>query len=803
MIHNNYLLLLKNYIRFELLCAGNFKVIHRRDECTPGNIAHMGMVILQNKCIDVLPTEMDCKTLKFSTKKMQFSKLNIFKKISVLFVYINKTPGILETHEIGTTLKKEKATVIIGDFNLNTDEEEGKKKVQDLCKILEMQQVNKESTRNKSTLDLIFRIDMKELDFMPFVFQNMYSDHSAVGFRYCEDGVISKEYAEFQIRKQNIDFLQKTTIDEMAKQDSDRMAKHEKTTPKAKRNPHKKINAPNSSYAEGESDVEIMSCPIDVVRISNLRKLLAGEWVDSNVINCYFYLISEEFSQVFTTSTWFNEQLKSTAFQTVEREFKSKNLFEYQLWMVPINCKNRHWFLLIIDTSSLIENKVEMKIYDSLGESQTWKKVLEERNIKMYIHWKFQQTYQLEESGLEIEIYDMHHQIPQQFNGIDCGIFTMMYAKYLAAGHEITFNHQDMGMFRRKIYDEISRKKLEHIIWDNEEEFEVPENFSDYEKDNMEEIKMPGKFTEKAGNEEAGSQTHENIYSNKNLNIYRFVNPGGTNQCFSNAVANVILNVQGIQELFGEDLHIININPVFKELKRLKNLPNNQPLSTKNLRRIVQEQCLKNKQNGRNFDNNNQFDAAEFLGSLLEHMLHDHSDIELFGQVQETIFCMNDECNAADAVPPNEVNIVVLPLVGPTLLMCLNDYLTVHEIERNCPNCGNPTASQVTSFNVEPETIIFQISRFRYSADHNSTIKVHDEIDIPTRINLPSGALYNIVGTINHYGQSANSGHYTAAIYNQKNKRFYLCDDETISEVGSLEVDDLPRKVYLVIYQRQ
>ena len=108
--------------------TGNFKVIHRRDECTPGNIAHMGMVILQNKFIDILPTEMDCKTLKFSTKKMQFSKLNIFKKISVLFVYVNKTPGNSETREIGETLKKENATVILGDFNINIDEEEGKKK---------------------------------------------------------------------------------------------------------------------------------------------------------------------------------------------------------------------------------------------------------------------------------------------------------------------------------------------------------------------------------------------------------------------------------------------------------------------------------------------------------------------------------------------------------------------------------------------------------------------------------------------------------------------------------------------------
>ena len=70
-----------------------------------------------------------------------------------------------------------------------------------------MKQVNKESTRNNATLDLVFRKEMKEIDFMPFVFQNMYSDHSTVGFRYCKDGVISNEYRELQINKQDKEFL--------------------------------------------------------------------------------------------------------------------------------------------------------------------------------------------------------------------------------------------------------------------------------------------------------------------------------------------------------------------------------------------------------------------------------------------------------------------------------------------------------------------------------------------------------------------------------------------------------------------
>jgi hypothetical protein len=45
---------------------------------------------------------------------------------------------------------------------------------------------------------------MNELDFMPLIFKNFYSDPSTVGFRYCKDGIISAEYKEDQIRIQDM-----------------------------------------------------------------------------------------------------------------------------------------------------------------------------------------------------------------------------------------------------------------------------------------------------------------------------------------------------------------------------------------------------------------------------------------------------------------------------------------------------------------------------------------------------------------------------------------------------------------------
>ena len=69
----------------------------------------------------------------------------------------------------------------------------------------------------------------------------------------------------------------------------------------------------------------------------------------------------------------------------------------------------------------------------------------------MFVNWKYQQTYQTTDSLLEITIKDHHGNIPQQENGVDCGVFTMMYAKYIAAGQSFTFTKEDMERFRKRI----------------------------------------------------------------------------------------------------------------------------------------------------------------------------------------------------------------------------------------------------------------------------------------------------------------------------------------------------------------
>ena len=99
----------------------NFEIIGREDTYTADNVAHMGMLVLQNKWINIPEIEVKFSTESLTSAKVQYIKLNIVGEISIIFVYVNKTPGMLETEEIANELKNEDASFILGDFNIDTN----------------------------------------------------------------------------------------------------------------------------------------------------------------------------------------------------------------------------------------------------------------------------------------------------------------------------------------------------------------------------------------------------------------------------------------------------------------------------------------------------------------------------------------------------------------------------------------------------------------------------------------------------------------------------------------------------------
>ena len=785
-----------------------YEILYRQDVKTTKDSPHMGMIILKNRKRNNWADNVECEILEYSSKKMQISRLSLYGNISILFVYINKTPGISETRDIGKVLAKQNVSVVLGDFNIDYHKEDGRKKIAVLEKILGMTQINRMSTRYKATLDLLFRKEMKETDFMPFAFENLFSDHSSIGFRYCENGQISDDFKKQRIKVQDKEFLRKVTIESEKgiNLEHEELGKQE----------------PIIINQESENDDVIFQCPVDLVKISNLKKLATGEWVDSNVINCYLFLIGTEYPGVMIFDTQFNEQLKTRPFPLINRKFRNDKIFEHTLWLAPINCNNLHWFLLTIDTHELIMKKIKINIYDSSPEFMDWKDIIDEILWKSFLNWKYQEDYNDNEIQLEITFNDSISDVPRQTNGYDCGVFSLMYAKFLAAGLEFNFQQEDMERFRQQIFSELSAGKL-----NTGRNFDLPNTkakkkdggkFSD-DSDNKSNNRKPNNSMKNKKKEDFFDLTESvkispeqerlrNIQQpviHTNMKIIRFVNRNNRNLCFSNSVTSILLNSSGIRDIILGETPLRLENVIFKELKELYETENLALSSTRRLRQIVDSECLMNREQ-KDYDDNNQHDAAEFLLSLLQHLLE--NDIALinylFGRTTTAIFCRNENCNSVTHQSQIEVQIIMLPLVEYTLESNLQRFLDEEILERNCSKCGHNEGTKVVSFTEDPEILVFQLKRFKF--EENRISKIDSEIFVPTRMNLESGSLYQIIGTINHLGNSPASGHYTSTVYNETKKNFYLINDEEIKEIESLNDEVygqlISKTIYLIFYRQ-
>ena len=139
--------------------------------------------------------------------------------------------------------------------------------------------------------------------------------------------------------------------------------------------------------------------------------------------------------------------------------------------------------------------------------------------------------------------------------------------------------------------------------------------------------------------------------------------------------------------------------------------------------------------------------------------------------------------------------------VGYTLESCLENFFSPQEIERRCEHCGSENSTQVTTFVQEPATLILQLNRFKYSQVDKRVIKIHEPLIFPTIFQMPGGSSYKIVATINHIGETANSGHYTSLIFDPDKNSFILVDDDRITPSVGID-EEICQQVYMLVYTK-
>ncbi|NXP44011.1 SENP2 protease, partial [Heliornis fulica] len=188
----------------------------------------------------------------------------------------------------------------------------------------------------------------------------------------------------------------------------------------------------------------------------DLRTLGHGCWLNDKVINFYLTLVmerskKESYPTVHAFSTFFYLKLCSGGYNAVKRWTRRVDLFKQDIILIPINLR-AHWTLTVIDI-----RKKTIRYLDSMGQ---------DGNKICLTLLKYLQEESLAKRNVELvasqwTCYSMKaHEIPQQTNGNDCGVFLCKFAEYISRDQPTTFTQSHMPYFRRRMAWEILHQQL-------------------------------------------------------------------------------------------------------------------------------------------------------------------------------------------------------------------------------------------------------------------------------------------------------------------------------------------------------
>lgn len=201
------------------------------------------------------------------------------------------------------------------------------------------------------------------------------------------------------------------------------------------------------------TDIIVSQYSIDI-SIRDMQTLYYGRWLNDNVMDFYFNLITDKIDSCFGWTTHFFTTLQARGYQGVGRWSKRKkvNVNTTNLILIPINIMSTHWALAAVDN----EYKT-ITYYDSLSSNGNLSALL---LIKGYMIEEGKKN----NSPIDYEEFELlpNFETPQQQNGSDCGVFTCICAKYIATNKLLTYSQNDMKIFRRRMSYEIINKTLLH-----------------------------------------------------------------------------------------------------------------------------------------------------------------------------------------------------------------------------------------------------------------------------------------------------------------------------------------------------
>jgi len=198
------------------------------------------------------------------------------------------------------------------------------------------------------------------------------------------------------------------------------------------------------------------------ITISKITCLRPNTWLNDEIVNFYMCMLQERDQKLCAASNgarlpshYFNSffiakllENGQYTYNNVKRWSKKFDVFSMDRIFMPINLNNTHWVMSVV----YIQRK-EIHYYDSMSGSG-------QRHLQAILRWlgdesKEKKKVQLDTTGWKL--IDREQDVPQQENGYDCGVFSIICADFKSDDLPLRYEQSEMSLNREKIGAAIRR----------------------------------------------------------------------------------------------------------------------------------------------------------------------------------------------------------------------------------------------------------------------------------------------------------------------------------------------------------
>lgn len=196
-----------------------------------------------------------------------------------------------------------------------------------------------------------------------------------------------------------------------------------------------------------DSQMILQAFNIDV-KVIDFKTLADKHWLNDIVIELFLKTLITD--KVYAFNSYFFTTMENRGYTGVQRWMKRAkvNIATIDKILIPINVHQTHWVLGTVDFT-----KKKIFYMDSLTTRKT---PHGERALKLMLEFVKGETTKQGVPQLA-EGFDLEHllSVPQQQNGYDCGVFTLLNALYISKNEPLTYQPSDATTFRRVIGNRI------------------------------------------------------------------------------------------------------------------------------------------------------------------------------------------------------------------------------------------------------------------------------------------------------------------------------------------------------------